>query len=237
MFHDQYKRRIRSAVSTGIINKELAEFLLLEYPRGPTFYTIYKIHKNAENPPGCPIISGIDSFTSRASLVISDYLQPFVNQLPSFLKDTITLLQLIETIQVPERAILTSIDVESLYSNIPHKKGIEVVTNFVNQMYPDEQQNKFMMDLLAFLLTHNYFMFGGVHYLQIQGVAMGTTCAPAYANLFLGAWEKEMLEGPLLECYTKFIYLYKRYIDDVLLIWTGPEQMFLEFVERLNAKH
>lgn len=40
-----------------------------------------------------------------------------------------------------------------------------------------------------FVLTHNWFVFKGFQYLQVQGVAMGTR-TPAIANLYLGAWEQ-----------------------------------------------
>lgn len=34
-------------------------------------------------------------------------------------------------------------------------------------------------------------------YLQIQGIAMGTCCAPSYANLYLGGWERDILQWDL----------------------------------------
>lgn len=48
---------------------------------------------------------------------------------------------------------------------------------------------------------------------------MGTTMAPAYANLFMGQFEDLYMvsEHP----YRSKIVLYKRYIDDLFLIWGG----------------
>lgn len=36
-------------------------------------------------------------------------------------------------------------------------------------------------------------MFNGKNYLQIKGTAMGKKFAPAYANIFMANWEKEVL--------------------------------------------
>lgn len=47
----------------------------------------------------------------------------------------------------------------------------------------DKPRNEFIIEILSFLLTHNYFVFNGSHHLYVPGVAMGTTCDPGYANL------------------------------------------------------
>ncbi|XP_075132018.1 uncharacterized protein LOC142204604 [Leptodactylus fuscus] len=46
-------------------------------------------------------------------------------------------------------------------------------------------------------------------FLQLQGTAMGATCAPSYANLFLGLWEREVL--PFIPGF------------DAVLQWSSPE--------------
>lgn len=62
-------------------------------------------------------------------------------------------------------------------------------------------------------------------------------CAPTHTNLFLGGWEREMLaEGSLL------IHLYHLmrphcYIDAIFLLWDGPRERLVKFVELLNVTH
>lgn len=46
--------------------------------------------------------------------------------------------------------------------------------------------SEFVLRLLDFILTHNWFTFLAVYYLQVQGVTMGMLCPPVYANLYLG---------------------------------------------------
>ena len=50
-----------------------------------------------------------------------------------------------------------------------------------------------MSDLLNIVLTKNYFQFADSMYHQIQGTAMGTKMAPAYANLFMAELEEETI--------------------------------------------
>lgn len=59
---------------------------------------------------------------------------------------------------------------------------------------------------------------------------MGAKFAPSIANLFMGEWEnKEVFRDRRPER----LY-YKRYIDDLLLIWVGSEQTLKDYMDRLN---
>lgn len=64
------------------------EHLVPMAPRVSVMYYLPKVHKDPANPPGRPIISGIDSVTSRIGRYINVFLQPLVVQTPSFLKDS-----------------------------------------------------------------------------------------------------------------------------------------------------
>ena len=51
-----------------------------------------------------------------------------------------------------------------------------------------------MKEFLNIVLTKNYFNFAGKMFHQIQGTAMGTKIAPAYANIFMGDLEEKRIE-------------------------------------------
>ena len=58
---------------------------------------------------------------------------PLVQILPSFIKDaTHFLLQLQKLGPLPDNAILVTLDVSSLYTNIPHNEGIDACRYFLN---------------------------------------------------------------------------------------------------------
>ena len=71
------------------------------------------------------------------------------------------------------------------------------------------------------ILKNNVFEFNEQFYLQIQGTAMGTKMAPAYANLFMGK-----LEEYLINLAPNHIHTWKRFIDDIFIIWTGTTAEF-----------
>ena len=96
-------------------------------PRIPVFYTLTKIHK--PNPVGRPIISGCEGPTERISSFVDYLLQPIAKTQQSYLKDTTDFINFIEKTKVEENTVLVSMDVTSLYTNIPQEEGIPTVCN------------------------------------------------------------------------------------------------------------
>ncbi|CAH3104105.1 unnamed protein product, partial [Pocillopora meandrina] len=94
-------------------------------PRIPIFYTLTKIHKPL--PVGRPIISGCEGPTERISSFVDHLLQPIAQKQKSYLKDTTDSINFIEKTQVSNDTILVSMDVTSLYTNIPQEEGITIV--------------------------------------------------------------------------------------------------------------
>ena len=69
-------------------------------------------------------------------------------------------------------------------------------------------------------------------YKQKLGTAIGTTFASAYANLFMSNLDEELLSR-----WEARPWVWYRYIDDVLFIWTHGEEKLSSFVEYINSDH
>lgn len=109
----------------------------------------------------------------------------------SYVKDNISFLQMIDGLYIPEGAFLVTLDVECLYNSIPHDFGVQAALSFLEKTGDQSStHNWFVLELLEFTLTHNYFVLDGFILLQVQGVAMGTSCTPSYVNLYLGEWKR-----------------------------------------------
>ena len=91
------------------------------------FTLLQKTHK--VNMSSRPIISGCDSPTERISAFVaaSTLLQPMMKEQQSYIKDTIQFINFIEGTRVPRNPILVSMDVTSLYTNIPQEEGITTI--------------------------------------------------------------------------------------------------------------
>ena len=82
------------------------------------------------------------------------------------------------------------------------------------------------------VLTNNHFEFNGMYYHQLSGTAMGTKLAPSYANLFMSTFEDKYVYT-----YPQQPTLWKRFIDDIFLIWPHGKESLIRFIEHLNRVH
>ena len=122
---------------------------------------------------------------------------------------------------------------KSLYTCIPNDEGIKAVREAMNKSNYQTALTKVITSFLFLILTLNNFIFNCKHYIQNQGVSMGTICAPSYANIFLGSFESKYIYPSIRgKCN-----LYTRFIDDIFLIWKGTEKELLETVAKLNETH
>ena len=72
--------------------------------------------------------------------------------------------------------MLVSMDVTSLYTNIPHEEGITIVCKTYEKFHLSKPPipTLYLRDMLRLILKENSFHFNGKNYLQTHGTAMGT---------------------------------------------------------------
>uniref|UniRef100_A0A8C5R1Q4 Reverse transcriptase domain-containing protein n=1 Tax=Leptobrachium leishanense TaxID=445787 RepID=A0A8C5R1Q4_9ANUR len=226
---------LMDAHSSGVISDKEYDFMKPISPTLATFYALPKIHKKIQPPPGRPIVSGCMNLTQNSSIYIDRILQKLVCQLPSYIRDSKQMLNFLSSCTISNDTLLCSLDVESLYSCIPHDLGLKHVKFYLETRGDAHSKHtKFVLQLLQFVLTHNFFIFDRTYYRQVTGTAMGTAMAPSYANLHLGWWEQFVVNGPDLIDFQSSIIEWKRYIDDIFILWRGSRDTFVNFVERLN---
>nr|XP_058943701.1 uncharacterized protein LOC131771856 [Pocillopora verrucosa] len=201
-------------------------------PRIPIFYTLTKIHKPL--PVGRPIISGCEGPTERILSSVDHLLQPIAQKQKSYLKDTTDFINFIEKTQVSNDTILVSMDVTSLYTNIPQEEGITIVCQAYEKYHNNSPPipSHYLKQMLGLILKENSFQFNGVNYLQCFGTAMGTRMAVAFANLFMAEIETKLLHQSSIKPR-----VWKRYIDDVFSLWDVRKQDIDLFIEQANTFH
>ena len=76
-------------------------------------------------------------------------------------------------------------------------------------------------------------VFNSTNYLQTKGCAMGTICAPSYANIFIDQFEKK-----------NYIFIYQRLLINLpqiywrhIFTWTGNMKDLMKFLNEPNTKH
>lgn len=79
---------LKPAPKEGVITRDLFEFVLPTHTRIPVVYTLPKIHKDSQSPPGRPIVSERDSIFVPVAQLLDKILFPLVRDTKSYLRDT-----------------------------------------------------------------------------------------------------------------------------------------------------
>ena len=117
------------------------------------------------------------------------FIKGLANKHPSYLQDTPDFLRTLEKRNegppLPPHAVLVTVDVSALYTNIPQEEGLECVREALCSKNETKVPTEFIVRLLEIVLKHNIFEFNKDLFIQIIGTAMGSRPAPSYANLFM----------------------------------------------------
>jgi hypothetical protein len=198
------------------------------------FYIIWKLHMaaNAAGLRSRPIAAAINYVTGSASHFLHTQLKEAVWRHPHVLRDSLDLIRIVEGLRfdAAEQIMLTAAYVDALYPSIQLERGTTALRWFTEQHTRFNPTLKdWCLKLAHFVLTNNYVEceeLGDASYRQIIGTAIGTSFSVVYAIIFL-IW----LETPIIndKRFGHYIRLYKRFIDDLFLIWTGPAAVLCEF--------
>ena len=117
----------------------------------PCFYILSKIVKNPI--VGRPILAGCNWNTRPASKYIAFHLQQYYKRFDTIITDRLDVLRFIETVELLAGCELSTIDVVSLYTNIPLDHFMEVIRKLLkDHPFPEAE---LLLDLLHFVLYNN----------------------------------------------------------------------------------
>ena len=174
-------------------------------------YGNVKIHKN--NNPLRPIISQIPTPTYNLAKSLNKIISPYISN-EYMLKSSSDFIDLLHSNQ--SKGIVASLDVESLFTNVPIDPTIEIILqNTYNHpsIPPPKIPSEILKQLLELCTREAPFKCPeGKLYVQIEGVAMGSPLGPTFANFYMGEIEKRVFENP-----ENKPNIYARYVDDMFV--------------------
>ena len=97
-----------------------------------------------------------------------------------------------------------------------------------------EVTSESLMNGLDLCLKNNYFGFNNKIFKQKGGVGTGIKLAPPYACLAVGEYEKEVFKDDSPQI-VESINFWKRFIDDIFLLFKGSKELCEQLVNYLNS--
>ena len=116
-------------------------------------------------------------------------------------------------------------DVSSLYPNIDHNEGISACEEVLSQRDYPLVPTSVLSNLIRLILQCNTLKFGERFFHQIKGTAMGTPMAVNFANVFMGRFERRMLQD-YERIYDRKPTAWLRYIDNILFFMGWRRNIF-----------
>ena len=220
-----------------VLTKQECRFLQLNLVRPgiPCFYILPKLHKTPI--VGRPIVAGHSWVTVGCSKLLTSLLKSMLPLFPNVLKDSASLIRILEQTTFESNIVLCTLDVVSLYTNIPVDHAIEVLKQLIQEnlhLFPRPELPELMVEMLEFVLKNNIMEYKEMVFKQIFGIAMGTPLAPVLANLYLAFLER-VLKEKAAEASIPWPILYKRFIDDCFVIYQGGKTQLLRFISLFNS--
>ena len=194
-------------------------------------YGLPKVHKT-DNPLR-PIISSIGTFNYNLAKFLVPMIAPFTKNEFTVENSNDFVEQLLK-LDLSGPAVMASIDVESLFTNVPLKETTNLIVNYISDNNnPFNLPKRILTKLFTIATSDSVFTFNNKIYTQVDGVAMGSPVGPSYANAFLCHYEKIWLDN----CPPQFKPIfYRRYIDDTFLLFKESSHL-QEFLSYMNSRH
>ena len=120
-------------------------------------------------------------------------------------------------------------DERSLSTNIPNDEGTEALRESLHNHQYKTTTTKIITTLMWLILTLNNFVFNGINYLQVKGVAMGTNTSSSYSTIYMAKFEETFIYPFIIGLYTTCL--------DIFMIWTDTKEKFEKFIKELDLKH
>lgn len=198
----------------------------------PIIYLLIKVHK-ASGLCGRPIVPSTHWLTTPPSVVVDHLLQEIMHEaaIQHIVKDTKSfVIELESTVLSTRDGVFVTADIASLYTNIDTDMGLQLVEKFLIERGVESSHRQLIMALLSFVMKNSYLRFHDTIYRQIDGTAMGTACAPIYANIVV-----YMLEKKVITVMRSELHLYRRFLDDIFAYC--DHHAVTAFMHRMNSLH
>lgn len=195
----------------------------------PKLYGLRKTHKPSLSLR--PVVSCINSPSYNLAVFVHQILAQVTTTFRFNIRNSFEFVKFAQDILLPDNCILVSLDVTSLFTNIPKELVLHIITKkwgFISA-YTELSRTSFC-ELVGFLFSSSYFVFNDTFYQQLDGSAMGNPASPVLANLVMN----ELITEVVATLPFKLPFI-KLYVDDTICACPGDKVD--ELLKMFNSYH
>lgn len=234
---NKVNKKVREEISKIkiILNDKEKMSLINPNPQPPRLYGLPKIHKPTLTIR--PIVSNSYTPTDKLAKRVNQIFRNKTKFKPKFtVNNSNELINEIKNVHLPNNCKLVSFDVTNLFTNIPPKECLQLIRSILdkNATIPILEKEE-LYDLFQCCLNQNYFKFNNNFYTSENSLSMGSSLSPLLADIFMDNFEDTIFNSN--NSLLKHILYWKRYVDDILCLWTGTDRQINQFLNYINSLH
>ncbi|XP_071050953.1 HEAT repeat-containing protein 1 homolog [Onthophagus taurus] len=230
-FHNKVKKQIKTS-QEFLKEQNITIYNLIPMnPKIPLAYSLVKLHK--QNLPIRPIISSLDSSTYKISKFLLQIFKNDIQFKPKYtIKNRNEIINTIKNTTLPVDYTILSFDITNLYTNIPITEALLLAKELIKDKFNDTN-TEHIYNFLKLCTEQNFCQFDCKIYEYKKGLPMGSPLSGLLSDIFLNNLEKE-----ILNTNNPNILLWRRYVDDVLIIWNNKDlDSIHSFYAYINGLH
>ena len=213
---EHVKKRINQLIQKANATTKHFNTVIGDYGPGYSYGTV-KTHKPGN--PLRPIISQVTTPTYQVAKKLNSLLAPYV-PLGRSVSSATEFIDLLRT--APPCHDIASLDVESLFTNVPVDETISIIMDRVyrsDQPILDIPEDVLRAMLVTCTKEAPFLSHKGELFRQVDGVAMGSPLGVLFANMYMAQVEERTFSSHPPPG------IYARYIDDIFITTTTNEDV------------
>ncbi|XP_023239065.1 uncharacterized protein LOC111637733 [Centruroides sculpturatus] len=223
-FIDKLHSRVKRFTHTNLAKRLELVNVAVDSPDIPKLFAFAKTHKTGQQLR--PVVDKARAPTRKLEKAIHTLLTPHLEDYPYTISSSMELIAQLKNVTSP--CYFTVLDFKSLYPSIELPPAFCALRDILFRIVGDRTLHNQVLEVAHLICYNSVFQFNGKIYTQSKGVPMGSPVSGDLCEMVV-----RQLEDKVLPQYLHNIKLYRRYIDDIFIIWkTTPDTT--TFVDSFN---
>ncbi|XP_067141704.1 uncharacterized protein [Centruroides vittatus] len=222
---DKIQNKVKRFANSKLAKRLALGNIIVDSPDTPRLFAFAKTHKMGQQLR--PIVDKIRAPTRKLEKAIHNLLSPHLKDYPYTIDNPVELIHLLRVVPSTPQYI-TVLDFKSMYPSVELPPAFCSLRDLLLNLTQEQALHHQVIDLAHLICYNSVFAFDGEVYKQQRGVPMGSPVSGDLCEMVV-----RQLERKILPLFLPNILLYRRYVDDILIMWkTIPD--ISNFVQTVN---